>query len=85
MVELYDSTFDKAVMAPDAGVWFLRFYAPVSSLVWTHNWCSGVDTDGSRTLESIKDFALNLLVSSLCIIVGILTKKPMLFLACLSF
>ncbi|KAK8800198.1 hypothetical protein WA171_004833, partial [Blastocystis sp. BT1] len=103
VVELYDSTFDKAVMAPDAGVWFLRFYAP---------WCGhckalkptweqaaeelkgqvhfgDVDAteefglahrfnirsyptviliafgkyysfDGSRTLESIKDFALNL-------------------------
>ena len=29
VVELTDFTFDKTVLAPDAGVWFIRFYAPV--------------------------------------------------------
>lgn len=28
VVELTDFTFDKTVLAPDAGVWFIRFYAP---------------------------------------------------------
>lgn len=39
MVELTDDTFDAHVLAKDAGVWFVRFYAPVRSSMQSHS-CS---------------------------------------------
>lgn len=29
VVELFDTDFDSKVLSKDAGVWFVRFYAPV--------------------------------------------------------
>lgn len=32
-MELTDKTFDRTVLSPDAGVWIIRFYAPVFCFV----------------------------------------------------